>query len=547
MLAKTIFHMLKYEVMKNKTLLLISIIAMIAFSSCQKDSIITNTSPLTPTNQSVLGTAFYDLNGNGLPDVPMTGAFVYLGDSVLLAGEDYKDRLRDTLPDTIIWNPNLLFTTVDTNGNFIFEGVNPRENQLIRICPIHEFSDLIGVDNTLDGDINEEVEDEVINISIEVDETDDGNDFMAYRIPIAVVPGKISGYVLKDVDEDLIGDLPSPNHLIWLYERGPDGLPATSPFNPLARDTSNENGFYEFSEIPNGEYLLARVGTIDGYDYERISRMDQTPEPGEPAADIRYISVNITDTFIEDQDNVFVVRRIDPNEPGSLSGTIYEDITSDGQPDEVSDIIVTVDIYERDDNGFITGPILYSMESNMDGSFVFPEIAPGNYAVTLRASSAYNTIFGSGNGGTQPLPDVFPITVTPGEEIIDSYFWIFTLDNIPAINGQVDEDTDGDGTGDIGQGDHTIELYFRGSDNLPTGDLLYKTNSTGVGSFNFTNLSTNQYILVLTGPSTFVCTSSGDESPEVGEPNSANGCRYIPVDFTEGVVDNDNNFTVFEN
>lgn len=647
--------------MKNKISLLIPTIVLILFSSCGKDSVTTVTTPLTPTNQSVSGTAFYDINGNGLGEEPMIDAIVYLGDSILLSTEDFK---RDS-----ILNPDILATTIDMAGNYIFEGVNPRENQVLRICPIDAFSDLVGVDNNLDGDLNEALENELIQISIDVDETDDGNDFVAYKLPILQLPPlisgsvledtdgdlsgdlpisgrrlelyeraadglpvgqelgwvisdesgyfefndipsgeyviyllvstsgfvdcgvsmdqtpepgeptntqgcsyisvnltnditqdqdnvfvllprtpSISGNILEDIDQDLIGDLPAPGHRVELYERNAAGVPTSSTGLPIAWDNSDENGYYSFSDIPEGEYVIYHIGTGD-YPYDCVANIDQSPEPGEPTmhAGCQFISVNLTAAVSEDEDNVFVISRIDPNLPGSLSGTIYEDITSDGQPDEVTDLVVMINIYERDNDGFITGSALYTMASNPDGSYEFPEIAPGNYAVSLsEASGSFSTIFGRGNGGPQPLPNVFPLTITSGSTVVDTYFWIFTFDNIPSINGQVDEDTNGDGLGDTPQFDHTVELYFRDNDDLPTGDLLYKTNTTSNGGFYFTNLTTNRYILVLTGPANYECASSGDESPEPGELN-ANQCRFILVNFVEGVLDEGNKFVVFEN
>ena len=514
------------------------IIILLLMFSCN-DGIVETRTPPTPTNESVSGTAFYDTDGDGLGDEAMHMACVYLGDSIVLSDPEWKD--------TIVNTALAIKAIVDSNGNYIFEGVQPKENQLLRIYPVHTVTNLIGVDNAPDGDINETLDNEFIQITIDENENDNGNDFVGFKMPIVVIPPSISGYVLIDEDMDLIGDGPAENHRMELYDRNADGVPTSQTGLPIAAVYTDVNGYYEFTEIPNGEYVIYHIGTGD-YPYSCVSNMDETPETGEPTfnAGCQFIPVNLTDSVTEDHDNIYVIDLTVTIEPGKLSGVIHEDITSDGQPDEITDLIITVDLYERDLDGFKTGLVLYSTVSMADGTFSLDNIEPGSYVVGLNESSNdFNTIYGSSsNGGPQPLPDYFPLDITSGDEINDSYFWIYTMDNIPSISGGVAEDVDGDGVGDNPQFDHTVELYLRGADDLPTGNLLYKTNTTSGGMFYFTNISTGDYVLVLTGPSNFSCSSSVDYTPEAGEPTTSPSCEYIPVNFVEGVEDKENFYIV---
>jgi len=137
----------------------------------------------------------------------------------------------------------------------------------------------------------------------------------------------------------------------------------------------------------------------------------------------------------------------------------------------------------------------------------------------------------------------FGINVTGNGNTITSYFWIYSPANIqPSIKGNIFIDSDGDGIANDYSNEHITELYYRGPDGLPIGDKIYESWTVGPQGINFANLSNGNYVLKLTGPDDYTCLSSGDDSPEIGEALSNNGCIYIAVDFIEGIVDRDNNY-----
>ena len=516
------------------------IFVLLFLFSCN-DGIVETRTPPTPTDESISGSAFYDIDGDSTLDGPMTGSIVIIVDSLYSISPKQVDSFYQV--PGMLASLNILATEVDVDGNYIFQGVQNMENQALRIFPVEGYLFIVGRDNTPDGDDNEVEYNEYIGFYLDEDEHDDGNDFVALQFPNLNPSSSITGHVFIDENMDLIGDVPAENHRMELYERNANGVPTGQPTMPLFVDYTDADGHYEFKEIPNGQYVIYHIGTGD-YPYTCVSNMDETPETGEPTfnAGCQFIPVNLSDLVTEDHDNVYVIDVIESTEPGKFGGVIYEDITSDGQPDIVSDVMVTVEIYERDNDGFKMGPVIYSTTSNIDGTFSIDNIAPGNYVATLNDNAGdYNTIYGyGGSGGSQPLPNAFTLDIAFGDEFLNAEFWIWTSNNIPSIHGDVTEDLNGDGIGDDYLYNHAVELYLRDSNDLPTGNILYQTNTSSGGQFFFTNLSTGSYVLVLTGPSNYSCSSSGDETPESGEPVMSTDCRHILVNFEEGVEDEDN-------
>lgn len=358
--------------MKNIISTLILTIAVMTFTSCNKDSIIINESPPLPTGETVSGTAFY-LGPAGTAVNPMVDASVYLGDSLHVSSEDFRDA-QDTYP-------GLLLTFVDKEGNYIFEGVIPKENQVIRIFPQDLYTDLEGVDNTLDGDNNEELTNELIQISIEEDEVDDGNDFTAWKHTTEPAPISISGFVYEDTDMDLIGDTPITSARIVLIDYELYISPDPLDLDKFPSSYSQENGYYEFRDIPPGEYVVQHITSTFYGEINCISSMDQSPEAGEPEiSECQVIAVNLTETDPTDYDNVFVFST--PG-PASISGYTLEDTDMDLMGDAPIEGN-RLELYERGPFGFPTSPDglpLAWTYSDQDGYFEFRNIPNGEYVI----------------------------------------------------------------------------------------------------------------------------------------------------------------------
>lgn len=517
--------------MQNIKFLALAFIALILFfNSCAEDSIEINEGPLTPTPVLgiVSGTAFFDSDADGIGDIPMNDATVYLGDSLILSAADWEYDPSD---------PSVKSKSVDPEGVYSFQGVSPFGNQVVKIIPNMSYTSIIGLDNTPDGDINETLDNELIQVSLDPLEIDNGNDFV-----VQLTDPSISGYVLLDVDGDSIADQGAADHRMELYNRAENGV---ANGTAIAVAYTDADGYYEFREIPIGEYVIHHIGA-PFYPYNCVSYMDESPEDGEPPLTpyCIFIPVNLETDDAADDGNVYVISITEHELTGYIVGVIEEDITRDGFPDEATDLQIMVELYERDANGLATGDVLYSTLSDTDGTYRIEDIEPGNYVLTLNESSAdFTILYGTATTPPYPSPFIASVDMSAGQGV-NSYFWISTDSNIDCIKGSVYKDEDGDGIGDAPELNHTVvELYLRGADDLPMGDLLYKTQP--IGEFYFTNLSTGNYILKLTETDGYNCISSEDSSPEAGEPTSP-ACEYILVDFVEGSLDSDNHYVIEE-
>jgi len=504
----------------------------IAFFSCNDDSIDSMITTPVPSNESVSGTAFFDRDGDGIGEEPMNGSRVFLGDSLAISSAN----------DSIIFITGIR-TEVDEFGNYAFEGVIPAENQAIRILPIGPYESLVGVDNIEDGDLNETLDNELIQISIEEDESDDGNDFIAFQ-PAPVI--SVSGYVLEDVDEDLIGDSPSNNHRIVLHQRSANGEPITPGFRNANTD---ENGYYEFTNVSNGEYIISHVGT-EAYETRCVSSEDQSQEVGEPDADVEcFIPVNLNDTVTEDHDNVFVVENTDVI---SVSGYVLEDTDGDLEGDKPSFDHIMV-LFERDGNGLAGNPV-QSTHSDENGFYGFSNIPNGEYVIQHTGTPAYQHSCVSNMDQSQevgePNADVNCsfIPVNLNDEVTEDHDNIFVIEKAEGlISGYVLEDIDGDLIGDLPTINHRIELYARNLSGVPTNDLVDAASTNENGYYEFRNIPSGDYVIyhIGTGAYQYTCVSNMDQSQEAGEPDADVECFFIPVNLDDAVTeDNDNVFVI---
>ena len=141
----------------------------------------------------------------------------------------------------------------------------------------------------------------ITHLPVELDscEIDSDNNFYLFFNP--QIPS-ISGYVLLDRNDDGVGDDPISDQRIELYMRSTTNVPMT----PLINSTqSDENGEFNFHDLPVGEYILYFIG--DGQ-YNVIKGYDEDQEAGEPDNNqANFISVDIIDENIADNNNIFLL------------------------------------------------------------------------------------------------------------------------------------------------------------------------------------------------------------------------------------------------
>ena len=98
--------------------------------------------------------------------------------------ELFADTDGDGQPD----GAAIASTTTGTDGSYSFSGVSPGDYVVVETQPAG-FNTVTDADNTLPGDdvINSSATDNAIPVSVDANETDDGNDFVEEQ------PGVIAG------------------------------------------------------------------------------------------------------------------------------------------------------------------------------------------------------------------------------------------------------------------------------------------------------------------------------------------------------------------
>jgi hypothetical protein len=175
---------------------------------------------------TITGRVLADTNNDNTGDSPLSGVTI---------------ELKDTNGSTV------RTTTTNSNGDYSFEYVTPGSYQIKQ-------TDLTGYTSVSDGDStnagddtpsNTNTNDNLIPVTINANETDSGNDFVDEQT------GTISGTVLKDTNNDNIGDSPLSGVTIQLFNNGGNTAIATT--------TTNSNGNYSFTDIAPGNYQVVET------------------------------------------------------------------------------------------------------------------------------------------------------------------------------------------------------------------------------------------------------------------------------------------------
>lgn len=181
----------------------------------------------------------------------------------------FKDENRDSIPDSST-PTNTAFTSA--SGNYTFVNLSPGYYIIQETTP----SELTYV-NVSDDDItpdqdsitNFDPADDLIPVTIESSEFDNGNNFIE-----ALLPCQISGLVFDDLNNDgsPAGEEMMEGVIVELYpDLNADGMPDSGA--PLQTDTTNHLGFYIFGDLDVGQYAVTEIAPSG---YINVSDIDVT-------------------------------------------------------------------------------------------------------------------------------------------------------------------------------------------------------------------------------------------------------------------------------
>ncbi len=471
---------------------------------------------------SISGSVQEDTDGNGTGDQPIST-------DVQL----YEDTDGDGILDT--GEPLVTTVSTDASGNYLFQDVDPGNYIVVEVQPV----DLVDVsdedeDTTHAGDpdpqdSNTAVDNE-IGVQLNSGESDTGNSFVDEN------QGSISGSVLEDTDGDGVGDEPQTSVTVTLYE-DTDGDGVLDTGEPeVTTTTTDANGDYLFEDLSPGDYVVIPDQDPDLTD---VLDQDQATDGDDPQDNDTTVDNSVgvgLEPGESDTENNFV----DVNTSGSISGTVTQDTTGDGNGD-TSIQGVMLELFEADTLGNPVGSVITTATTGADGSYTFSGLQPGNYVVVedqpadlVSISDQDQAPDGDSYDTDTTVDNRVAATVEPGESDTANNF---VEQALASIEGQVLIDNNGDGVGDVGLGGVDITLQDS------NGNSVGSTTTAADGSYSFTGLQPGNYTVVETQPAGLDSVLDQDQTPD-GDPQDADTTvdDTVGVNLTPGETDTGNNF-----
>ncbi|KAI2514321.1 protein of unknown function DUF11 [Fragilaria crotonensis] len=474
-------------------------------------------------------------------------------------------------------------STTVTNGNgiYVFDNVEPGNYTVVETNPDEYPADLFDKDFTNDSDPTDSdtTVDNIIGVTVQPGETDDGNNFMDSNL------GTISGSVKDDDDSPLAG--------VKITLNDSTGVVATT--------LTDAQGLYEFTGLVPGSYTVTETNP-DGYKTD-ISDGDTsfdsdatdgvlTPDntisvtllPSETDANNDFVDSNkgttTVATTVTAADGSYKFTGVVPGDYSviEINPVGYPSNVRDGDTDPDGDIgdtdttpdnsiLVTVEPSEddvgndfvdsnngsisgsvKDDNGDgIPGVTVTLLDSNddvvgtattiSDGGYVFNDVEPGDYTVVETQPEGFPDSL-SDKDNTPEDSDVFDtnqtvdnkigVSLSPGEsddgnDFVDS--------NDGSISGFVKDDN--------GNPLKTVTIFL-----FKNNTVVATTKTDSVGFYIFNNVEPGDYDLVEINPPGFPSSLSDyDNSPD-GDAGDSDTVvdDTISVTLLPSEDDTDNNF-----
>ena len=440
---------------------------------------------------SITGFALLDTDGNLLGDSPFVAAIIQLQDNT----------------GTVIASD-----TTDATGAFSFIDLFPGSYTLVQL-PVEGYQTIFDSDVTtgaLDPDGFDGNGDDMISVILATGEVDSGNEFVDEQL------GSISGSVLKDSDNDGLGDSPFPGIIIRLKDLA-DIV--------IATDTTDATGAYAFADIAPGNYVLMQtdsVGYIDLFDEDES--IDAIDTDGADGVINDMIPVTLT-AGENDADNNFVEEQL---------GSILGNVSLDSDNDDIGDLPFSNIIIILED---AVGTEVSRDTTDAAGDFGFLDVEPGTYNLVELDSLGYQDVSDEDatpdtDGADGLVNDMIPVVLDAGEVDADNNF---VEEQLGGISGSVMSDTDNDNIGDTPIQNILIELKDL------VGTVIDSVRTDATGAYNFPVVEPGDYILMQTDNPGSQDISDEDASPD---PDGADGIvnDMIPVTLDAGESDTDNNF-----
>lgn len=400
-------------------------------------------------------------------------------------------------------------TLTDAFGNYQFVGLEPGD-YFVGICTV----DATEADCSNDGtnelptgytlttpdDDTTGADGAQLLSSLGIGESDLTNDF-GYRNTALF---DISGTVFDDEDRDGFREPPADTGIadvkvVLLDDSG----------DMIAMTRTDSSGFYEFPDLPNGDYTVEVVPDDSPVlvDYQLTSGVDSLP---------------VTISGADQTDNDFGYAKDTPT--GSIGDTVFNDANRDGvlNGDEGGIPGVNVALFDAGPDGIANTADDTQLATDLtdaNGQYLFDDLPAGNYFVRVLDSDDGN---GSGNGDAYGNPntalagfqrtdtdgiggDSSVISLSEGQNFDEADFGFAVDAGPPDVRGSIGDevylDADGNGSRDAGEpgiAGVRVDLFNAGPNNvIGGGDDVYvgSTVTDQNGLYLFDDLAPDEYFV----------------------------------------------------
>ncbi len=306
----------------------------------------------------------------------------------------------------------------------------------------------------------------------------------------------------------------------------------------IATTTSDANGDYQFSGLPNGDYTVSvtdESALLTGFDI--TSGLD-------------VIDANINSADVTDVDFGYIREEA----TGSISGTVWvdeetADVPYNNVPDDNEQRLGGVDVYlcsaplpNATDTCDPSSPnFIATTTTDANGDYVFLDLPPGQYVTDSNPDDIPD--------GLENSVDPAPVNVSEGEDARDVNIGYIPETGTGALSGFVWVDANGDGIAQPGEapiGGVTIEVRSTEGVTSGTGNVLFTTTTRPDGTWSVTDISGAdlQDGFLINYVQADIDTQSGLNLNEAQPTNLPLGdFNYFPVDLAS---DPDNNISFID-
>ena len=451
----------------------------------------------------ITGTVSEDTTADGLGDTPLAGVTVEL--------------FADTDGDGVADGPALATVltsdgTTDLDGDGVLDPVGfyaftdlPFGDYVVIQTNLPGYLDISDQDASSDGDPFDATTTVDSQIAVRLD-GDDGTapDFLdSDNNFVDNILGSIGDFVWNDANGDGVQgatEVGINGTMVNLLDSGGNVIATTTTTN---HPTTGEPGYYEFIGLTTGDYEVEFV-TPTGFSF---SPSGQGSTDLDSDADLLTGRTGVF-TLAAGQDITDVDAGMVPG--GSIGDHIWLDTDGDGVDDigEQGLPNVTVSLTGTAADGTV---INLTTVTDSNGDYLFDNLPPGNYTVTVTDTNNVLTDLDQSPGNTGSEA----VTLAAGEDFLDADFGYVPAAGTAVIGDTVWFDDDADGIqdpGEIGIAGVTLDLID------DAGNVVDTLTTDASGNYLFTNVVPGDYTVVvtdtggvITDPATNV--TSGPQSP----------------------------------